>query len=307
LSKDQPVDPYVHDVPHPPGRSLSDGVGAEKLKLAHSDGYETCLYALTPPGGATHRPVVQYHGIQSHPGWFVGSANYLACQGFPVFQVTRRGSGSNTQRRGDAPSARRLLRDVTEACRFAARMTGDETGHLLGISWGGKLLTAYAACADEGFCRSLTLVAPGIAPRIDASPAVKLRVAMALLTLRAGATFEIPLSDESLFTDRSVMHQYLREDPFRLHRATARFLWASRCLDTMLARRRRPCIDVPATVLLADRDRIVDNDRTKAVLGRLAADLAVAVELPGAHTLEFEDDPMPFYRTLAAAILRGEQ
>ncbi len=301
------MDPYVYDVPYPPGRGLSDGVGAEKLKLAHSDGYEASLYVLTPPGGATHRPVVQYHGIQSHPGWFVGSASYLACQGFPVFQVTRRGSGSHDLRRGDASSPRRLLRDVAEACRFVARMTGEETGHLLGISWGGKLLTAYAACADEGFCRSLTLVAPGIASRIDAPLATKLRVALALLTLRGGATFEIPLADESLFTDRSVMHQYLREDPFRLRRATARFLWASRRLDAMLARRRRPCIGVPATVLLAARDRIVDNERTKAVLGRLAADLAVAVELPGAHTLEFEDDPRAFYRTLATAILRGEQ
>ena len=49
------------------------------------------------------------HGIQSHAGWYEHSCRRLSEVGFAVSFLDRRGSGQNTEGRGDTPSFRRLL------------------------------------------------------------------------------------------------------------------------------------------------------------------------------------------------------
>jgi alpha-beta hydrolase superfamily lysophospholipase len=98
------------------------------------------------------------------------------------------------------------------------------------------------------------------------------------------------------------MQQRLREDPARLHRATARFLYASRELDRRLRRAPEGAIDTPTTLILAERDRIIHNERTAEAVRRLTGDRARIVRLAGAHTLEFEPDPSPLERALIAAV-----
>lgn len=284
-----------------PGRSIS----IERLPLELADGYRTNVYRYRPPEGSSAVPVVYLHGIQSHPEWFTGSCERLARGGREVFAVTRRGSGANKDQRGDTPSQKILLDDVDRAVRLAAETAGSERAHLLGVSWGGKLAAAYAA--DEhlaGRLASLVLVAPGIAPRVDVSAAVKLRVAVALLT-SPERQFEIPLSEVDLFTDNERMKQFVRGDHLSLRRATARFLYVSRKLDRCLRRCRRGAIAAETTLILADRDRIVDNERTLHAVERLTAGQAEVVELTGAHTLEFEPDPTPLYEAIESALARA--
>jgi alpha-beta hydrolase superfamily lysophospholipase len=269
------------------------------------DGYETSVYIHRPsePAGL---PVLYAHGIQSHPGWFFASAAHLAERGHAVFQVTRRGSGDSPQRRGDAKSAVQLLEDIDAACAFVLRQTGADRLHLLGVSWGGKLLAAYACARSRApNLASLVLVAPGIVPRVDISPLAKLKVA-AVLLLKPTRLFDIPLNDVALFTDNESMRGYLRRDSFRLHKATARFLYASRRLDRMLARCPRGRLSVPTTLILAERDRIIDSAATKGAVDRLTAGSVVTREFDGAHTLEFEADPAPFFQALAGALDRAE-
>jgi alpha-beta hydrolase superfamily lysophospholipase len=74
----------------------------------------------------------------------------------------------------------------------------------------------------------------------------------------------------------------------------------------MLAAVPTGALRVPTTLVLADRDRIIDNARTRQAVDRLTGWKAVAQVLPGAHTLEFEEDPAPLYQALAAAVARGE-
>jgi len=109
-----------------------------------------------------------------------------------------------------------------------------------------------------------------------------------------------------LFTDNEPMRQYLRRDPCRLMRATARFLYVSRCLDRMLTRAPAGRLKLPVTLILAERDRIIDNAATRNVLDRLAGDHLRVRELPGSHTLEFECDPTPLWSQLLAATRLGE-
>jgi alpha-beta hydrolase superfamily lysophospholipase len=156
-----------------------------------------------------------------------------------------------------------------------------------------------------GRAASLTLIAPGVAPKVGASLGVKIGVALTVLAAPR-LRFPIPLGDVSLFTDHEPMREYLRTDPLQLHRATSRLLYVSRCLDRRLRRAPRGAVRTPTTLLLAETDRIVDNQRTRAIVAHLTAGAADTRVLPGCHSLEFEPDPQPLYDALRGAMDRAE-
>jgi alpha-beta hydrolase superfamily lysophospholipase len=225
----------------------------------------------------------------------------LAAAGHTVVQFTRRGSGSNTRDRGHARSVRQLIDDVTRVVEYARKETSADRVHLVGISWGGKYAACYALEAVRSrTLASLTLVAPGIAAHVNVSG--RTRAAIALSSIFAPhRRFDIPLSDPALFTDNPQRLEFIRTDPDRLNRATARFLAVSRCMDWRLARARAGAIAIPTTLILAGRDRIIDNDRTRAAVDRLTGGHATTIELTGAHTLEFESDPGRLHAALVEA------
>jgi alpha-beta hydrolase superfamily lysophospholipase len=247
-------------------------------------------------------------------------------QGHAVYSVTRRGSGCNDAARGDVLSAEVLLDDVACALRWVAADSGQACVHLLGVSWGGKLLAAALLRGMGELCRSmgvspmsstavsavsltgvspavasLTLLAPGLVPQVDVPLWTKLRIAWAMLA-RTDRLFDIPLSEVELFTANPAMQDYLRRDAHRLHQATARFLFASRTLDRMIARAPGGAIAVPTTLVLAETDRIIDNARTQESVTRLTGGRAKVIQLPGHHTLEFEPDPQPLFDAMTRAI-----
>ncbi len=315
MTADMPIDdPLPLSQPVPPDVRL-DCTTVELL-----DGYNTPAHVYTARAAQSQPqrqdPVVYLHGIQSHPGWFSGSAGYLAGRGHPVLLPTRRGSGSNTVARGDAASAEILLEDVATCCRAAMAMYDAPRVRLVGVSWGGKLAAAFCLRRWPGVeVGSLTMVAPGIVSKVDVPLSEKLAIGLALLgrpapgAPRGGAMFDVPLSDVELFTDNPPMRDYLARDPYRLHRATARFLYASRRLDSMLRPASglglpRGALSLPATLLLAGRDRIVDNDATGRIIARLTAGKAHVEQLDAAHTIEFEPDPATFHAALLTAVRR---
>jgi alpha-beta hydrolase superfamily lysophospholipase len=52
---------------------------------------------------------------------------------------------------------------------------------------------------------------------------------------------------------------------------------------------------VPVLLLLAGKDRVIDNHRTRCYVDQFASDDKEIIEYPeAAHTLEFEADPDPF-------------
>lgn len=279
---------------------LADDVPVTSELLRLPDGLETSVLHYHPPSKAGP-PVLYAHGIQSHPGWFTSSAQALGRAGSEVFQVTRRGCGAATARRGDAASADQLLDDVDAAVRYVLETTGDERLALLGVSWGGKLLVAYALQPGAGNIDSLTLVAPGLVPKVDVSIATKLAILSALI-FRPGAYFDIPLNDVTLFTGNHEMQEYLLNDPHRLRRATARFLYASARLDRIIARADERSLKVPTTLILAGWDRIIDNAATCDLVEWLADRPVRIRRLDAAHTIEFEQENRCFHEILCRSV-----
>ena len=93
--------------------------------------------------------------------------------------------------------------------------------------------------------------------------------------------------------------EFIANDPLGLRAATAGLLAASTFIDRV-ARRMPPRIHQPSLLMLAGRDRIVDNDRTRAYFGRMASRDRRVIEYPeGHHTLEFDPDPSRYALDLA--------
>jgi len=246
--------------------------------------------------------LVYLHGIQSHSGWYEASSRHLAEAGAAVYQLERRGSGTDrAHERGHVDRAETWLEDVAAAARLACSETGLAAAHLMGVSWGGKLALACAAHRPDLY-RSLILAAPGIVPRVDPTLAVKVRVAQSLLAGQPLRRFPIPLQDPHLFTENPERVRYIAADPLGLHEVTARFMYESRRLDDLVRQAAR-VVTRPTLLALAEKDRIIDNAATWALVEAMPCSRRQVTVYPGAsHTLEFEPAPAAYFRDLVTWI-----
>jgi alpha-beta hydrolase superfamily lysophospholipase len=118
--------------------------------------------------GQVKGKIIVIHGIRSHGGWYERSCQAWANAGFEVCLLDRRGAGLNQQARGDCPSFRRLLDDVSEF--IAAERSASQPQQtsvpifVVGISWGGKLaisLPYRVDFSDANKLAGIILVTPG--------------------------------------------------------------------------------------------------------------------------------------------------
>lgn len=256
-----------------------------------SDGY-AFYYRHWPAVGRPRARVVFVHGIRSHGGWYGRSCEKLAAAGYEVFFLDRRGAGRNTSGRGDTPSFRRLLDDIAEFILEQRRACGWLPTVLAGVSWGGKLAVGLPY-RKPGLVDGLILFCPGLVPKVAPAFAQRARIAVARV-FRPGKFFPIPLNDPDLFTADPGWQKYIEADRYGLREATARFLFGSFSLDLYL-RRAAKQVTVPTLLLLAGRDRVIDNAATRRVALGFASRDNRAIDYPDAHhTLEFEAADHPF-------------
>lgn len=237
----------------------------EEITVRLPDGYEAYARYWAPAGRCTGG-VLYLHGIQSHGGWYEASAEAIREAGLAVLQPDRRGSGRNERQRGHADSPRQLIADAFACLDTLARRCGHEHVHLLGVSWGGKLVAAMHA-EDPHRTRSLTLVTPGLFPVIDVSGSEKLRIGWSMMS-NPQRHFDIPLNDPTMFTADPQWIAFLEQDRLQLRQATAGFFLTSRRLDR-LARRVTEARPVPLHVMLAGEERIVNNAATRSFVREL--------------------------------------
>jgi alpha-beta hydrolase superfamily lysophospholipase len=249
-----------------------------------------------PANGLPRSIIIFLHGIQSHAGWYEPSNRALSQEGHQVYFLDRRGSGLNEAARGDTPGYQRLIADVAEFVTGCREHWRTVPIFLAAISWGGKL-AAGLELTRPSLVDGLIFLCPGFCPRIHPPLGERLQIAIArVLTPRR--RFAIPLNDPELFTNTPQWQKFIRDDPLALREATARLLVASVQLDRLLRRHERQ-IGVPILLLLAGRDRIIDNARTRRLMERLAPRDLEVIEYPdAAHTLEFEPDPSRFVTDL---------
>lgn len=288
---------------NPPPTLLPGGDGRMIAEHQSSDGYRW-KYRKYAAVGTPRGAVVFIHGIQSHGGWYEYSCTQLAQGGYDIYFLDRRGSGLNAQDRGDAPSFRRLLDDIAEFLTALSRTV--TRGHTVArlpvflgaISWGSKLGVALER-RHPGLIDGLILLCPGFFAKV--SPPFWHRLGIFFVRLfRPRKKYPIPLNDPELFTASPRWQQFLRDDPLRLHHATARLLLESARLDGYL-RFTTKYVHAPVLLLLAEHDRVIRNDKARAFVDRFVTKDKQVIEYPGAHhTLEFEPEPSGFIGDLRA-------
>lgn len=265
-----------------------------------SDGYEW-RYRRYLTQGEPRAVVVCVHGIQSHGGWYGHSSSRLARAGFETFFLDRRGAGLNPKARGDTPTFRRLIHDLVEFLRWLRQATTVPV-FLVGISWGGKVVSAVWRSHPWLF-DGLVLVCPGFFPQFRPHPLQFFRL-MTLLPVWPKRQFDIPLNDPELFTAVPRWQQFIAQDPLALRRCTARMVLESYLLDFYL-RNRRQWIPVPVLLFLAGRDQIIHNEPTRRFLPQIAIGETEIIEyLDEHHTLEFGENPDRYVRDLIRWIER---
>lgn len=262
-----------------------------------SDGYHARVRWWRPPN--PRGAVLYFHGIQSHGGWYEASASKIADAGFTVLLPDRRGSGLNQRDRGHVESVERAVEDASDALNNLLAETHQSSAHVVGVSWGGKLAVCLASSHPQKIA-SLSLIAPGLFPRVDLSTAEKFRVGLSLLN-DPDRIFDIPLNSPEFFTANPERIRYVNNDPLMLRQVTARFLLATRRMDRIVARFKTSGYNRPIHLMLAGHDRIIHNDPTRAWLRNLPIASVKVTDYPDAHhTIEFEPDPSPFLHDLTS-------
>lgn len=181
---------------------------------------------------------------------------------------------------GDVSSAQILLEDV----RRFRRQLDHAPIHLVGLSWGGKLATAVALDQPDGL-RSLILITPGLRYRTDLSLLNKARVVLSLLA--GGRTrFEIPI-EPHMFTHTPGFLEFIRQDPWRLQKVTARFLLTSRALDWMVARKIGN-LGLPVLLILAGKDPIIENRGVSDLLSPVKDHVRLRLFDEATHAIQFD-------------------
>ncbi|MBI5762339.1 MAG: alpha/beta fold hydrolase [Planctomycetes bacterium] len=267
--------------------------------LRLSDGYHARARWWRPPN--PRGAVLYFHGIQSHGDWYEASASKLADAGFTVLLPDRRGSGLNQRDRGHVDSVERAVNDANDALNSLLAETHQSSAHVVGVSWGGKLAVCLASQLPQKIA-SLSLIAPGLFPRVDLTTAEKFRVGLSLLN-DPDRIFDIPLNSPEFFTANPERIRYVNNDPLMLRQVTARFLLATRRMDRIVARFKTSGYNRPIHLMLAGHDRVIHNDPTRNWLRALPIAGVKVSDYPDAHhTLEFEPDPAPFIHDLTSWI-----
>jgi alpha-beta hydrolase superfamily lysophospholipase len=212
----------------------------------------------------------------------------------------RRGSGLNPDRPGDVDYWQTWIDDVAV---YLERLRGPHPVVLCGISWGGKLAAAIARL-HPALIQGVALICPGIYSPHD--PGVVKRAALSLgITMRLDDRhLRIPLRDPKLFTDSPPWQKFIAHDPLTLREVTWRFARESVRL-TRFAQQSATFLHLPTLMMLAGRDQIINNSRTRHFYARIPATNKTLFEYASAaHTLEFEPDPQPYFRDLTNWIAR---
>jgi alpha-beta hydrolase superfamily lysophospholipase len=239
--------------------------------------------------------MVFLHGVTSHGGWYTRSCHHLSRGGFEVHFLDRRGSGLNYERPGDVDRWQTWIDDVAV---YLKQMGGGQPVVLCGISWGGKLAVAVAR-REPGLMHALALICPGLYSPHEPGLLKRLALSAPAPARVQHRRVRIPLRRPELFTDTPAWREFIARDPLTLREITWRFAREDRRL-THYARQAASLLHMPLLLMLAGRDRIVNNGRAMNFFRRAAANPRRLIEYANAaHTLEFEPDPTPYFDDLA--------
>jgi len=246
---------------------------AAESTLTAADGTPLAVRDWPLAAGTARGTVLLMHGLGEHSGRQAGIAGVFNQCGYHVRGYDHRGHGRSGGARGDVPHATALLDDAGIVLADLVRQHGDGRPPLLfGHSMGG-LFAARFACGGMAPLSGLILSSPALA--LPLSPLQK-GLLKVLGALAPGLAVANGLRTAWLAHDPAVETAYLA-DPLVHGKISARLLQAM--LEAgKYAQARAGRLAIPALLLVAGDDHLVDAAGSRAFFDRLA---------PGVGTLHW--------------------
>ncbi len=247
------------------------------------------------PSSGNKSPVIMFHGLQSHSGWFLDSAIMLAKSGFPVFSFDRRGSGLSNEPRGECKRYEQILDDALEVVSFSLRQSGLKKVHLLGQCF-GALPALLFALKYEALCHSVVLAAPAVFTKVR--PEIVSSVASVFQRfVGKEAQIPLPFSPEQL-TDVSQRLHFIKRDPFALTHTDLQTYRETFRMRRFINLHSKSFV-LPLLVLLAGKDEINNNEKTRLFVKSVSSSKKQIIEYSEAkHILEYSKESERFFYDL---------
>jgi acylglycerol lipase len=264
------------------------------LSLTAPDG-ASLGYRLFPAAGEAAGALVYLHGIQSHGGWYLETADELSRNGYSVYLADRRGSGGSSEPPGYFRNRAQLVDDVAAFVELARREHQALPVFLVGGCWGARPAVTFALQSQDELT-GLVLISPALAVNVDLTPAEKLKVVAGGLLRPRSSKVRIPLSPE-LFTRNERWLEFIRTDPLALTQVSTSFFLRQAAWDRYL--KKQTGLRLPLLLLQSGRDEIVDVPAVRTWFDRQASPSKRYIVYPEFdHLLDFEDERARYWSDL---------
>jgi acylglycerol lipase len=245
------------------------------------DGYRLQFRAW-PAQAPALATLVLINGAMSHSGWFRHLAQSLSAANIKVVGADRRGSGLNSEDRGDARSRHLLLSDLR---RIIEAEGNGLPVYVAGWCW-GALLAVNAALEFGDVLKGLVLLAPGLFPSETIKGNMRSNARALESTGARSSAIATPLTEE-MFTDVPCFRDFIRNDDHAVRTFTPQFMRISQTM-LLVATARLAQLKLPVLLLLAAQDQTVDNQLTLTKFQQLKTAEVTSAMLPYNHGMQFE-------------------
>ena len=231
-------------------------VALQSHQISAADGTMLYVTDYMLPAAQVRGSIVLMHGLGEHSGRYRHLASFFNECGLSVRTYDHRGHGRSEGNRGDVINGTPMLQDAEIIIDdFSTRYS--QPPFLFGHSMGGLFATRFAL-ARLSPLRGLILSSPALSLRLSAFRATMLKV---MYKLAPSIGVPSGLSASLLSHDAGVVAAY-KADPLVHRRISARLL-RSMLSSIAYCHSHAGALSIPALMLVAGDDRLVDADGTR--------------------------------------------
>lgn len=245
--------------------------------------------------------VVIAHGLAEHVGRYDHVLGFLAGHGHATYAGDFRGHGRSSGPRVHVASFDEFVLDLRTVQDLAAAAHPGLPRFVAGHSQGG-LVTLLHALRHPHEMDGIVVSSPYLAVHPEAAAsALRLLAASALFRLAPSHLVSTGLQTSALSHDPEVEKAYVADPLVSRKVSSAWFRAAQDAQEEVLAG--APLLAVPAMVMLAGDDRLVDPEKTRAWCARAPSELVERAEFPGHYHELFNEVGKAFVLERTAAFL----
>ncbi len=250
----------------------------EEGTLATDDGLALYWQSWLPPG-EPEGVLLFVHGLAEHSGRYLNPVRHFVARGWTCFGFDYRGHGKSPGPRVHVNSFDEFLADLAEGHRLARIRHPKQKIFLVGHSQGGLLSLLYAQQNPDNLA-GVVVSSPFLGVHPGSKPSFLVMGASKFISrLTPKMMFSKVANPAYLSRDPEVEKAYVA-DPLVSNQVSAR--WATEVFSAQrTALAEAPLMTLPALVMQAGDDRLVDPEATRTWVASAPGDLVDYVEWEG--------------------------